>query len=137
MGFAYGFQLGKIPLISSSKLLHSCCDPVVLLLLSTLFDKRGTFTCSPYHGYFCPLSSALELISRAASSVGVMYRSNGRNTGSNPGEGRIRKKKNITDKPSLCTYLFTGDNQANVYTVKGTRTFYLSTFPNDSLETSH
>ena len=36
---------------------------------------------------------ALELHSRAASSVGVMYRSSGPNTGSNPGEGRILKKK--------------------------------------------
>ena len=35
---------------------------------------------------------ALELISRAASSVGVMYRSHGPNTGSNPGGGQIPKK---------------------------------------------
>ena len=35
---------------------------------------------------------ALVLISRAVSSVGVVYRSNGPNTGSNPGEGQIRKK---------------------------------------------
>ena len=35
---------------------------------------------------------ALELISRAESSVGVMYRSSGPNTGSNPGGGRILKK---------------------------------------------
>ena len=35
---------------------------------------------------------ALELISRAASSVGVMYRSHGPNTGSNPGEGQIPEK---------------------------------------------
>ena len=34
----------------------------------------------------------LELISRAASSVGVMYRSHGPNTGSNPGGGQIPKK---------------------------------------------
>ena len=34
---------------------------------------------------------ALELISRAASSVGVMYRTHGPNTGSNPG-GKIPKK---------------------------------------------
>ena len=36
---------------------------------------------------------ALELISRATSSVGVMYRSSGPNTGSSPGGGRILKKK--------------------------------------------
>ena len=35
----------------------------------------------------------LELISRAASSVGVMYRSHGPNTGSNLGGGQIPKKK--------------------------------------------
>ena len=35
---------------------------------------------------------ALELHSRAASSVGVMYRSSGPNTGSNSGGGRIQKK---------------------------------------------
>ena len=35
---------------------------------------------------------ALELISRAKSSVGVMYRSSGPNTGSNPGGGQILKK---------------------------------------------
>ena len=35
---------------------------------------------------------ALELLSRAVSSVGVMYRSSGPDTGSNPGEGRILKK---------------------------------------------
>ena len=34
---------------------------------------------------------ALELYSRAASNVGVMYRSRGPNTGSNPVEGRIKK----------------------------------------------
>ena len=34
----------------------------------------------------------LELLSRAVSSVGVMYRSSGPNTGSNPGGGRILKK---------------------------------------------
>ena len=36
--------------------------------------------------------TALELISRAASSVGVMYRSHGPNTGSNPGGGQIQKR---------------------------------------------
>ena len=35
---------------------------------------------------------ALDLISRAASSVGAMYRSHGPNTGSNPGGGQIQKK---------------------------------------------
>ena len=34
----------------------------------------------------------LELHSRAVSSVGVMYRSSGHNTESNPGGGRILKK---------------------------------------------
>ena len=34
----------------------------------------------------------LELLSRAMSSVGVMYRSSGPNTGSNPGGGQIQKK---------------------------------------------
>ena len=38
---------------------------------------------------------ALELISRAVSSVGVMYRSHGPNTGSNPGGGQIPKKKYV------------------------------------------
>ena len=40
---------------------------------------------------------ALELISRAVSSVGVIYRSHRPNTGSNPGGGQIPKKiyKNI------------------------------------------
>ena len=36
---------------------------------------------------------ALELHSRAASSIGVMYRFRGPNTGSNPGGGQILKKK--------------------------------------------
>ena len=31
---------------------------------------------------------------------------------------------NNIDKPSLCTGLFTGDNQASVYTANGTRTVY-------------
>ena len=35
----------------------------------------------------------LELQSRAASSVGVIYRSSGPNTRSNPGGGRIQKKE--------------------------------------------
>ena len=39
------------------------------------------------------IGAALELISRAASSVEVMYRSHGPNTGSNPKEGRYKKKK--------------------------------------------
>ena len=38
---------------------------------------------------------ALELLSRATSSVGVMYRSSSPNTGSNPGEWRIKKIKNL------------------------------------------
>ena len=37
--------------------------------------------------------SALELHSRAALSVGVMYHSSGPNIGSNPRGGRIQKKK--------------------------------------------
>ena len=37
---------------------------------------------------------------------------------------------NITKKPSLCTRLFTGDNQANAYTANGTRTVYISAFIN-------
>ena len=37
---------------------------------------------------------ALELISTAASSVGVMHRTHGPNTGSNPGGGQIPKKNN-------------------------------------------
>ena len=41
---------------------------------------------------------ALELHSRAESSVGVMYRSSGPNTGSNPGGGRILKKKGNNSK---------------------------------------
>ena len=36
--------------------------------------------------------------SRAASSVGVMYRVSGPNTGSNPGGGQIQKKKNFPFK---------------------------------------
>ena len=41
-----------------------------------------------------PISApALELLSRAASSEGVMYRSSGPNTGSNPRGGRIQKKR--------------------------------------------
>ena len=36
---------------------------------------------------------ALELISRAMSSVGVMYRSHHPNTRSNPGGGQMPKKK--------------------------------------------
>ena len=39
---------------------------------------------------------ALELISRAASSVGVMYCIHGPNRGSNPGGGQIQKKINTT-----------------------------------------
>ena len=35
---------------------------------------------------------AVELHSRAESSVGIMYRSRGPNTGSNPGERQIQKK---------------------------------------------
>ena len=35
---------------------------------------------------------ALELISRAVSSVGVMYHSHGPNTGSTPGRGQKPKK---------------------------------------------
>ena len=41
---------------------------------------------------------AQELISKAASSVGVMYCSSGPNTGSNPGGGPI--KKNVVHKNS-------------------------------------
>ena len=37
----------------------------------------------------------LEVISQAASSVGVMYRSHGPNTGSNPVGGQTQKKQNI------------------------------------------
>ena len=40
---------------------------------------------------------ALELISRATSSVGVMYRSHGPNTGSNPRGGQIPKKNYSTN----------------------------------------
>ena len=36
---------------------------------------------------------ALEVISRAESSVGVIYHSSGPNTGRNPEGGRILKKK--------------------------------------------
>ena len=52
--------------------------------------------------YGCVTAPDLELvalprsgkphISRAASSVGVMYHVSGPNTGSNPGGGRIQKK---------------------------------------------
>ena len=46
---------------------------------------------------------ALELISRAASNVDVMYRSSVPTTGSNPGGGRILKKNPVIslDKPFL------------------------------------
>ena len=37
--------------------------------------------------------TTLELLSKAASSVGVMYRSSGPKTGCNPEEGRIQKTK--------------------------------------------
>ena len=45
---------------------------------------------------------ALELISKAASSVVVMHRSHGPNTGSNPGGGQLEKKStNIKKKSSF------------------------------------
>ena len=43
-----------------------------------------------FHRYMTP---ALELHSRAASSVGVVYCSSGPNTGSNTRGGRILKKR--------------------------------------------
>ena len=43
---------------------------------------------------------ALELHSRAVSSVGVLYRSSGPNTGRNPGGGRILLKKKNLSEPS-------------------------------------
>ena len=42
---------------------------------------------------------ALELHSRAASSIGVMYRSRGPNTGNNSGGGRILKKTHLIFTP--------------------------------------
>ena len=41
---------------------------------------------------------ALELISRAVSSVGVRYHTHGPNTGSNPGGGQIQKKRKDPQK---------------------------------------
>ena len=57
--------------------------------------ETETGTKSRFH-YLC-----LELISRAASSVGVLYRSLGPNTGSNPGGGQIPKKKKLGTRRPL------------------------------------
>ena len=71
---------------------------ILIILLVFKCIEVGIDSSVSEPGYQCrglkaKQKSALELISRAASSVGVMYRSHDPNTGSYPGGGEIPKKK--------------------------------------------
>ena len=66
--------------------------------LTTMLSESPTSILEPVRGLDPGVTAKstcarLGHIYRAASSVGVMYRSHGPNTGSNPGGGQIPKKK--------------------------------------------
>ena len=73
---------------------------VVLVLRASIWFCKGWHPVPPVTGGTCYLdcTKPIQLLGRAASSVGVMYRSSGPNTWSNPRESADTKKKKKTSQ---------------------------------------